>query len=156
MKRIHTVFMALALSLALCAGTLMSCDAGEDNSAVEKANAEAEKTQKEAEEQAKLINIGVTNHDNPDKGLVAVRDSGTEGGIARHYSDSTKQFAVIYFEAIPSSGYKFNINNLVVTTTPASSTVSKALYTEKTNYFSVTVPITSTSVSIDSSNAFDK
>lgn len=149
--------MAVALSLALSAGTLVSCDAGEDNSAVEKANAEAEKTQKEAEEQAKLINIGVTNHDNPDKGLVAVRDSGTEGGIARHYSDSTKQFAVICFEAQPTnSSYKFNINNLVITTIPASSTVSKALYTEKTNYFSVTVPITSTSVSIDSSNAFDQ
>ena len=153
MKRIHTVFMAVALSLALCAGTLTSCDAGEDNSAVEQAAAEAAKTQKEAEEQAKLTDIGVTMRDNPNKGLVSLRDS----EIPRKYSDSTKQFAVICFEAQPTnSSYKFNINNLVVTTTPASSNVSKALYTEKTNYFSVTVPITSTSVSIVSSNAFDQ
>lgn len=152
MKRIHTVFMAVALSLALCAGTLTSCDAGENNSELERATAEAAKRQKEAEEWNALHIIGVTMRDNPDKGLVSLRDS----EIPRKYSDSTKQYAVIAFEAIPDDGYKFNINNLVVTTTPASSNVSKALYTGKTNYFTVTIPIASTKVEIDAMNAFDK
>ncbi len=152
MKRIHTVFMAVALSLALCAGTLTSCDAGEDNSELERATAEAAKRQKETEEWNALHIINTTMEFNIDKGLVSLRDS----EIPRKYSDSTKQYAVIAFEAIPDDGYKFNINNLVVTTTPASSNVSKALYTGKTNYFTVTIPIASTKVDVDATEAFYK
>ena len=132
----------------------MSCDAGEDNSAVVRAYEEAEKTKKEAEDQTKLDSIGYTTHGTDAHGTIALRDHGTAGGVERHYTDSTKTHAVIYFEAVPEDGYKFSFAGLTVTTEPATTDLQYELYTAKTNYFQVKVPIETKKVVIDESNAF--
>ena len=151
MKKIISVFIAAFVSLLLCSGLFVSCSTKDDDSDTDRAYAEALRIN---EEYTKLTNIGTNIHGSGLYGSVDSRDSGTEGGIPRHYSDDTKKNAVIYFEASPSDNYNFNINGLVVTTTPESTDIKVALYPEKKNFFSVTVPIDTETVNIDKSNAF--
>ena len=152
MKKINFIFGSVIASLMLGCGFFLSCAAGEDNSESIRAYEEAEKREREAAEFAKLQNIGVLTTGS--NGTIAERDSGTEGGIPRKYSDNTKKYAVIYFEAMPFDGYKFNFVGLNVSTEPASNEVQTELYQAKENFFSVTVPIETTKVIIDHSKAF--
>ena len=147
MKKIISVFIAAFVSLLLCSGLFVSCSTKDDDSDTDRAYAEALSY-------TKLTNIATKIYGSGLYGNVYLRDSGTEGGIARHYSDDTKKKAVIYFEAIPSDNYKFDINRLVVTTDPDSTDIQKELYTKQKNFFSVTVPIDTKCVNIDKSNAF--
>lgn len=154
MKKFTDIFAMIFVSLVLGAGLFISCSAGEDNSESIRAYEEAAKREREAAELAKLNNIGVLTTGTGSNGTIAERDSGTEGGIPRKYSDNTKKYAVIYFEAIPFDGYKFNFVGLDVSTEPASNEVQTELYQAKENFFSVTVPIETTNVIIDYSKAF--
>ena len=147
MKKIISVFIAAFVSLLLCSGVFVSCSTKDDDSDTDRAYAEALSY-------TKLINIDTKIYGSGGNGDIASRDSGTEGGIARHYSDNTKKKAVIYFEAIPYDNYKFDIIGLVVTTDPESTDIQKELYTKQKNFFSVTVPIDTKCVNIDKSNAF--
>lgn len=151
MKKIISVFIVAFVSLLLCSGLFVSCSTKDDDSDTDRAYAEALRISKEY---TKLTNIAINIHGSGLYGDIASRDSGTEGGIARHYSDDTKKKAVIYFEAIPFDNYKFDINRLVMTTTPESTDIKKELYTKQNNFFSVTVPIDTKCVNIDKSNAF--
>lgn len=153
MKKFTDIFAMIFVSLVLGAGLFISCSAGEDNSESIRAYEEAVKREREAAEYAKLNNIGVLTTGS--NGTITERDSGTEGGIPRKYSDNTKKYAVIYFEAIPFDGYKFNFVGLDVSTEPASNEVQTELYQAKKNFFSVTVPIETTKVIIDHSKAFE-
>ena len=150
MKKIIGAFAATLVSLALCSGLFVSCDAGEDNSQLVAAYMEAARRERDAADQAKLDNIGTYIHGAASRGDIYVRDS----VIARHYSDSKKTHAVIYFEAIPSDGNTFSFAGLTVTTIPASTDLQYELYASKANYFKVKVPIETTKVDIDQSNAF--
>lgn len=152
MKKINFIIGSVIASLVLGCGFFLSCSAGEDNSESIRAYEEAAKREREAAELAKLNNIGVLTTGS--NGTIAERDSGTEGGIPRKYSDNTKKYAVIYFEAIPFDGYKFNFVGLDVSTEPASNEVQTELYQAKENFFFVTVPIETTNVIIDHSKAF--
>lgn len=147
MKKIISVFIAAFVSLLLCSGLFVSCSTKDDDSDTDRAYAEALSY-------TKLTNIATKIHGSGLYGDIALRDSGTEGGIARHYSDDTKKKAVIYFEAIPYDNYKFDISGLVVTTDPESTDIKVAPHPEKKNFFSVTVPIDTKCVNIDKSNAF--
>lgn len=151
MKKIISVFIAAFVSLLLCSGLFVSCSTKDDDSDTDRAYAEGLRI---SNEYTKLTNIATKIHNPGLYGDIALRDSGTEGGIARHYSDDTKKKAVIYFEAIPYDNYKFDINGLVVTTDPESTDIRVALYPEKKNFFSVTVPIDTKCVNIDKSKAF--
>ena len=150
MKKITVVLAALAVSSALCLGLFISCGAGEDNSQVVAAYMEAARIQREAEEYTKLISIGVQSS-GAGHGTIAEREQ-------RKYSDNTKQYAVITFEGVPSSeGYRFKFSGLTATTTPASTLPYPKIekHPTKTNYFTVTVPIETTKLEIDKSNAFE-
>lgn len=151
MKKIISVFIAAFVSLLLCSGVFVSCSTKDDDSDTDRAYAEALRI---SNEYTKLTNIATKIYGSGGNGDIAPRDSGTEGGIARHYSDDTKKKAVIYFEAIPYDNYKFDINGLVVTTDPESTDIKVAPHPEKKNFFSVTVPIDTKCVNIDKSNAF--
>ncbi|MCR4822882.1 MAG: hypothetical protein K5873_08450 [Treponema sp.] len=146
---------AALVSLALCSGLFVSCDAGEDNSDSVRSYEEAAKKEREAEEQVKLESIGIyISGSNNGGGKIIYGDGNTKDAIPRHYSDSKKTHAVIYFAALPNEGYRFSFVGLTVTTEPATTDFQYELYTEKTNYFKVTVPIETTLVKIDASNAF--
>ena len=154
MKKINFIISSVIASLVLGCGFFLSCSAGEDNSESIRAYEEAAKREREAAEWTKLQNIGVLTTGTGSNGTIAERDSGTEGGIPRKYSDNTKKYAVIYFEAMPEAGYKFNFVGLQVSTEPSSTEVQTELYQAKENFFSVTVPIETTKVIIDHSQAF--
>lgn len=153
MKKITVVLASLAVSSALCLGLFISCGAGEDNSQLVAAYMEAARTQREAAEYTKLISIGVKIYGSGDKGDIAERDQEER----RKYADSEKKYAVITFEAIPASGNKFNLVGVNATTTPASTLPYPKIeaHPTKTNYFTVTVPIETTTLNIDKSNAFE-
>ena len=148
MKKITDIFAMIFVSLVLGAGLFFSCSAaGEDNSDLPRA-------EKEAAEWTKLNNIGISITETSTNGIVSERDSGTVGGIARHYSDDTKKYAVIYFEAAPNDNYTFTLDGITVTTDPASNNITKKLYTQKANYFYITIPIETKIVTINASSAF--
>lgn len=144
MKKITVVLAALAVSFALCLGLFISCGAGEDNSQVVAAYMEAARIQREAAEYTKLTNIAVQSS-GVGHGTISEREQ-------RKYSDNTKQYAVITFEA-----YRFKFSGLTATTTPASTLPYPKIeaHPTKTNYFTVTVPIETTTLYFDSSNAFE-
>ncbi len=154
MKKINFIISSVIASLVLGCGFFLSCSAGEDNSESIRAYEEAAKREREAAEWTKLNNIGISITETFTNGIVSERGSGTAGGIARKYSDNTKKYAVIYFEAIPEAGYKFNFVGLDVSTEPASNEVQTELYQAKENFFSVTVPIETKIVTINASSAF--
>ena len=149
MKKITVVLAALAVSFALCLGLFISCGAGEDNSQLVAAYMEAARTQREAAEYTKLISIGVQSS-GAGHGTISEREQ-------RKYSDNTKQYAVITFEGVPFDGYRFKFSGLTATTTPASSLPYPKIeaHPTKTNYFTVTVPIETTKLNIDKTNAFE-
>ena len=149
MKKITVVLAALAVSFALCLGLFISCGAGEDNSQLVAAYMEAARKQREAEEYTKLISIAVQSS-GAGHGTISEREQ-------RQYSDNTKQYAVITFEGVPFDGYRFKFSGLTATTTPASNLPypKLELIPTKTNYFTVTVPIETTTLYFDSSNAFE-
>lgn len=153
MKKITVVLAALAVSFALCLGLFISCGAGEDNSQLVAAYMEAARIQREAEEYTKLTNIGVKIYGSGDKGDISLRDQQEP----RKYADTEKKYAVITFEAIPASGNKFNLVGVSATTTPASTLSYPKIeaHPTKTKYFTVTVPIETTTLNIDKSNAFE-
>lgn len=149
MKKITVVLAALAVSSALCLGLFISCGAGEDNSQLVAAYNEAVIRQREAAEYAKLTNIAVQSS-GAGHGTIAEREQ-------RKYSDNTKQYAVITFEGVPFEAYRFKFSGLTATTTPASTNPYPIMQNipSKTNYFTVTVPIETTTLYFDSSNAFE-
>ena len=153
MKKSTVVLAALAVSFALCLGLFISCGAGEDNSQLVAAYMEAARTQREAEEYTKLISIGLEISGSGNKGDIAERDQEER----RKYADSEKKYAVITFEAIPASGNKFSLVGVKATTEPASTLPYPKIeaHPTKTNYFTVTVPIETTKLNIDKSNAFE-
>ena len=153
MKKSTVVLAALAVSFALCLGLFISCGAGEDNSQLVAAYNEAVIRQREAAEYAKLINIGLNIYGSGNNGDIAERDQEER----RKYADSEKKYAVITFEAIPASGNRFKLLGVSATTTPASSLPYPIIekHPTKTNYFTVTVPIETTMLNIDKSNAFE-
>lgn len=148
MKKITVVLASLAVSFALCLGLFISCGAGEDNSQLVAAYMEAARIQREAEEYTKLTNIAVQSS-GVGHGTISEREQ-------RKYSDNTKQYAVITFEGVPFDGYRFKFSGLTATTTPASTLSYPKIeaHPTKTNYFTVTVPIETTTLNIDKSNAF--
>ncbi len=148
MKKFIGIFAMIFVSLVLGAGLFISCStAGEDNSDLTRA-------EKEAAEWTKLNNIGIYIH-GTDNGDITERNSSADG-VVRKYSDDTKKYAVIYFEAEPKTDYVFSFDNVKdsVSTTPASTDIKVEKYTAKPNYFSVTVPIETEKVNIDKSTAF--
>lgn len=153
MKKITVVLAALAVSFALCLGLFISCGAGEDNSQVVAAYMEAARIQREAEEYTKLISIGLEISGSGNKGNIAERDQEEP----RKYADSEKKYAVITFEAIPASGNRFSLVGVSATTIPASTLPYPKIeaHPTKTNYFTVTVPIETTKLNIEKSNAFE-
>ncbi|MBQ7619868.1 MAG: hypothetical protein IJS51_07035 [Treponema sp.] len=152
MKKITVVLAALAVSSALCLGLFISCGAGEDNSQLVAAYIEAARIQREAAEYTKLISIGVQSS-GAGHGTIAERDQEEP----RKYADSEKKYAVITFEAIPASGNRFSLVGVKATTEPASTLPYPKIeaHPTKTNYFTVTVPIETTTLNIDKSNAFE-
>lgn len=152
MKKITVVLASLAVSSALCLGLFISCGAGEDNSQLVAAYMEAARTQREAAEYTKLISIGVKIYGSGDKGDIAERDQEER----RKYADSEKKYAVLTFEAMPTSGNKFSLVGVKATTEPDSTPPYPKIeaHPTKTNYFTVTVPIETTTLNIDKSNAF--
>lgn len=146
MKKITVVLAALAVSSALCLGLFISCGAGEDNSQLVAAYIEAARRQREAEEYTKLISIAVQSS-GAGHGTIVEREQ-------RKYSDNTKQYAVITFEGVPFEAYRFKFSGLTATTTPASTPKLESI-PSKSNYFTVTVPIETTTLYFDSSNAFE-
>ena len=153
MKKSTVVLAALAVSSALCLGLFISCGAGEDNSQLVAAYMEAARRQREAEEYTKLISIGLEISGSGDKGDIAERDQEER----RKYADSEKRYAVITFEGVPFDGYRFKFSGLTATTAPASNLPypKLELIPSKSNYFTVTVPIETTMLNIEKSNAFE-
>ncbi len=146
----NVIFMAMALSLALCAGLFVSCDFSDDNSAVFAAYAEAAGRAKDGQEYMSLYNIGV---------MITLTDvSRDEGHIdekagSRKFGD-TKQKAVLTFVATCVSSYKFDSAGLSVKADGVAVTPSYGATEGNKTTFTVTVPVNTSVVSIDGDNVF--
>lgn len=145
----NVIFMAMALSLALCAGLFVSCDFSDDNSAIVAAYVEAAGRAKDGQEYMSLYNIGtmITLSDN-------TRDEGhvDEKSGSRKFGE-TRQKAVLTFVAEAGAGYKFH-NELTVTADGVAVTPKYGATEGNKTTFTVTVPVNTSVVSIDGDNVF--
>ena len=147
----NVIFMAMALSLALCAGLFVSCDFSDDNSAVVAAYAEAAGRAKDGQEYMSLYNIGVmiTLTD-------VTRDEGhiDEKAGSRKFGE-TRQKAVLTFVATSVGSYKFDSAGLSVMVNDGVAVTPSYGATEgnKTT-FTVTVPVNTSIVRIEGDNIF--
>lgn len=146
----NVIFMAMALSLALCAGLFVSCDFSDDNSAIVAAYVEAAGRAKDGQEFMSLYNIGV---------MITLSDNAREDGHVDEKSGSrkfgdTKQKAVLTFVATQGDNFVFKKELLVVKADGVAVTPSYGATEGNKTTFTVTVPVNTSVVSIDGDDVF--